>query len=66
MSQTKPISEKMSELSRLVGWFEGDDFELEKALDKYEEVQKLAKEIEADLGNLKNEITVVAQKFDAE
>ena len=66
MSQTKPISEKMSELSRLVEWFEGDDFELEKALDKSEEVQKLAKEIEADLGNLKNEITVVAQKFDAE
>jgi exonuclease VII small subunit len=56
----------MSELSRLVEWFEGDDFELEKAIERYEEVQKLAKEIEADLGNLKNEITVVAQKFDAE
>mgnify|MGYP001615866633 FL=1 len=66
MSQTKPISEKMSELSRLVEWFEGDDFEREKAIERYEEVQKLAKEIEADLGNLKNEITVVAQKFDAE
>lgn len=43
MSQTKPISEKMSELSRLVEWFEGDDFELEKALDKYEEAQNSRK-----------------------
>lgn len=66
MSQkNKSISEKMTELGELVAWFEGEEFELETALDKYKEAEKLADEIEKDLSGLKNEITVLKQKFDA-
>ena len=66
MSQeNKSISEKMSKLGELVAWFEGEEFELEVALDKYKEAEKLADEIEKDLSGLKNEITVLKQKFDA-
>ena len=36
MSQeNKSISEKMTKLGELVAWFEGEEFELEAALDKY-------------------------------
>jgi len=65
MSQeNKSISEKMTKLGELVAWFEGEEFELEAALDKYKEAEKLADEIEKDLSGLKNEITVLKQKFD--
>lgn len=55
----------MTKLGELVAWFEGEEFELEAALDKYKEAEKLADEIEKDLSGLKNEITVLEQKFDA-
>ena len=58
------IAEKTSKLNELVAWFDGDDFELEKALDKFSEAQALALEIETDLLELKNKITVVNQSFD--
>lgn len=57
------ISEKTIKLNELVGWFDGDDFELEEALDKFAEAEKLAAEIEADLLAMKNTISVVKKKF---
>jgi exonuclease VII small subunit len=57
------ISEKTIKLNELVGWFDGDDFELEAALDKFAEAEKLASEIEADLLAMKNNISIVKKKF---
>lgn len=57
------ISEKTIKLNELVEWFDGDDFELEAALDKYAEAEKLASEIEADLLAMKNNISIVKKKF---
>jgi exodeoxyribonuclease VII small subunit len=57
------ISEKTIKLNELVEWFDSDDFELEEALDKFAEAEKLASEIEADLLAMKNSITVVKKKF---
>lgn len=64
-SEQKTVSQKMDELSELVAWFEGDEFELERALETYNKAEKLASEIEQDLTGLKNEITVLKEKFDA-
>jgi len=64
-SEQKTVSEKMNELSELVAWFESDEFELEKAIETYAKAEKLANEIEHDLSNLKNEITVLKEKFDS-
>lgn len=64
-SEQKTVSEKMNELSELVAWFESDEFELEKAIETYQKAEKLADDIEHDLSNLKNEVTVLKQKFDA-
>ena len=57
------VSEKTAKLNELVAWFDGDDFELEKALDKFKEAEKLAEEIERDLLALKNDIEVIKAKF---
>lgn len=57
------IAEKTAKLSELVAWFDSDDFQLEQALDKFSEAEKLAAEIEHDLLVLKNDIEVVKAKF---
>lgn len=65
MSEKKrSIAEKTADLDELVGWFDGDDFELEKALEKFKQAEKLAEEIEKDLALLKNDINVVKARFD--
>lgn len=63
-NDNKTVQQKMDELSELVAWFESDEFELEAALEKYATAEKLASDIEETLGGLKNEITVLKQKFD--
>lgn len=57
------ISEKTIKLNELVEWFDSEDFELEAALDKFAEAQKLASEIESDLLAMKNNITVIKKNF---
>ncbi len=61
----KTIQEKMNQLSELVAWFESDEFALEAAIEKYKTAETLAAEIEKDLSELKNEITVLKTKFDS-
>lgn len=65
-SKNKSISEKTAELSKLVAWFDSDEFTLESALDNFKAAEKLAIEIEKDLSSLKNEIQIVKQRFDSE
>lgn len=66
MSETdkKPnLNQKIAKLDEAVEWFYGDDFSLDEATDKYKNTLSLAKEINEDLENLKNEITVLAEDF---
>jgi len=64
MSKTeKSLNEKISELDKKVEWFYSDEFKLEEAVENYKDAAKLAKEIEKDLTELKNEIEVLAEDF---
>jgi len=58
------IAEKTAKLDELVAWFDSDEFELEQALDKFKQAEKMAAEIEQDLMELKNEVNVIKKKFD--
>lgn len=67
MSQkNNTIAEKTNELSELVAWFDSNDFDIEVAVEKYKEAEKLASSIEKDLLQIKNEIKIIKQKFDEE
>ena len=66
MSKNTSIEGQMGELRELVAWFESDDFEFEQAPEKFKAAAELAEKIEKDLGELKNSVTVLKQKFDAE
>lgn len=67
MTKSKPtIHEKIATLDELVAWFDSDDFTLETALDTFHKAERLAKEIEADLAKLKNEVQTVKTSFASE
>lgn len=59
------IKEKTENLNEIISWFNSDDFDIEKALEKFKEAQKIATDIETELVQLKNEIEIVKKKFDS-
>lgn len=61
---TSSIAERMQELRQLVEWFESDEFTLEAAEAKFTQATLLAKAIENDVAKLKNQVTVIKEKFD--
>ena len=64
MSENKlSLNQKIEELDGQVEWFYSDEFKLDEATDKYKQAVKLAKEIEKDLTELKNEIEVLSEDF---
>lgn len=50
------FSQKLAELDQVLAWFESEDFEIEQALDKYQQAEKLVAELEHDLTIQKNKI----------
>ena len=64
MSENKKnLNDKIKELDSQVEWFYSDEFKLEDAVEKYKKASELAKDIEKDLSELKNEIEVLAEDF---
>ena len=63
MADKKTITEKIKELEQATDWFYSEEFELDKAVEKYEKTTKLAKEIEKDLKELRNKIEVIDKDF---
>ena len=59
----KNVSDKIADLKSGVDWFYSDDFKLEEASERYKALTLLAKEIEVDLNEMKNEINVLAEDF---
>lgn len=62
-SENKNLNEKINELDEKVEWFYSDEFNLGEAVSRYEEATKLAKEINTNLKELKNEIEFLAKDF---
>ena len=63
MPAKKNVSDKIAELKEGVDWFYSEDFMLEDASDKYKKLTELAKEIEKDLAEMKNDIKVIEEDF---
>lgn len=62
--KNKTIKMQTDELNKIIEWFDSENFELEQAMEKYEQASKLADEIEVKLAELKNKVTVISKKFD--
>ncbi len=64
MTKNNTIKEKLAELDELVTWFEQDDIEIDQAIKKFEDAEKLASEIGDELQTAKNKIEIIKKKFD--
>lgn len=56
----KSIEAKIKSLDQSVEWFYGENFSLDQALQKYQDANQLAQEIQQDLSALKNQVEVIA------
>lgn len=63
MTEKISLNQKIAELDKQVEWFYSDEFKLEQAVENYKTAVKLAKEIEKDLVELKNEIEILNEDF---
>lgn len=57
MKSTKTYRELRSELDELLKWFEGDELDVDEALEKYSQAEDLINEIENYLDTVKAKIT---------
>lgn len=61
----KTIEQMMAELNERIAWFQGDDFNLDEAKQRFTEARQLAKDITAALDGMQYEITVLSEDFSA-
>lgn len=65
-TKNRTLQDKIDELNQLIEWFNQEDFSIEEALKKFKKADVLASKIEEQLDGLKNEVTVLKERFDKE
>lgn len=61
----KTIEQMMAELNERIAWFQGEEFNLDEAKQRFIEARQLAKDITAALDNMQHDITVLDEDFSA-
>ena len=61
----KTIEQMMAELNERIAWFQGDDFNLDEAKQRFIEARQLARDITAALDDMQHDITVLGEDFSA-
>ena len=61
----KTIEQMMTELNERIAWFQGDNFNLDEAKQRFVEARQLARDITAALDDMQHEITVLSEDFSA-
>ncbi len=59
MSKPKTIKQQIDELNNLLAWFEGDEFDLDQAIEKYQLAKEIVAEISQQIESLKNDLIQV-------
>ncbi len=63
-TQKTDLKTQLEQLENIVAWFEGEDINIELAIDKFKEGSVLAEDIKKRLDELDNQITVLKERFD--
>ena len=66
MNNDMTIEQMMAELNERIAWFQGDDFNLDEAKQRFIEVRELSKKITATLEDMRHDIEVLSENFNAE
>ena len=66
MNNDMTIEQMMAELNERIAWFQGDDFNLDEAKQKFIEARELSKKITATLEDMRHDVEVLSEDFNAE
>ena len=66
MNNDMTIEQMMAELNERIAWFQGDDFNLDEAKQRFTEARELSKKITATLEDMRHDIEVLSEDFNAE
>lgn len=66
MNNDMTIEQIMAELNERIAWFQGDDFNLDEAKQRFIEARELSKKITATLEDMRHDIEVLSENFNAE
>ena len=66
MNDEITIEQMMTELNERIAWFQGDDFNLDEAKQKFIEARELSKKITSTLEDMRHDIEVLSEDFNAE
>ena len=66
MNNDMTIERMMAELNERIAWFQGDDFNLDEAKQRFIEARELSKKITATLEDMRHDIEVLSEDFNAD
>lgn len=66
MNNDMTIEQMMAELNERIAWFQGDDFNLDEAKQRFIEARELSKKITATLEDMRHDIEVLSEDFNAD
>lgn len=66
MNNDMTIEQMMAELNERIAWFQGDDFNLDEAKQRFIEARELSKKITATLEDMRHDIEVLSEDFNVE
>ena len=66
MNNDMTIEQMMAELNERIAWFQGDDFNLDEAKQRFIEARELSKKITATLEDMRQDVEVLSENFNAE
>ena len=66
MNNDMTIEQMMAELNEQIAWFQDDDFNLDEAKQRFIEARELTKKITATLEDMRHDIEVLSEDFNAE
>lgn len=55
------LREQMEQLEEILAWFDSDEFELEAAVERYQQAARVAEQIDRRLTEIKNKVTIITE-----
>ena len=57
----RSLREQMEQLEEILAWFDSDEFELEAAVERYQQAARVAEQIDQRLREIKNKVTIITE-----
>lgn len=60
-ADNRSLREQMEQLEEILAWFDSDEFELEAAVERYQQATRVAEQIDQRLREIKNKVTIITE-----